>query len=133
VSHHSYNWTPRRIRRSSRPRADLKLAVQRTRDRERKIDARLPERCVSFRLSAMVSEPLSVLLQIGSLLDGTIYGTRFRVRQLMPKDFWNPRDPGWRIQVIVRRVPVLTSALKSWIDGVIVPALVTQYLAEVRP
>lgn len=131
MSHYSFNWAPRRIRHASRPRPDLKAAVQRTRDRERKIDARLPERCVSFRLSAMVSEPLSLSLRIARLLDGTIFGTSLRIREIVPKSFWNPNDPGWRIRAV--RPVILTAALKIWIGTVIVPALLTQYLAEVRP
>jgi hypothetical protein len=129
-----YRWVPRRIQRSSRPHPNLKLEIEKVQRRERKIDARLTgKRRVSFRVSNMVSEPLSVSLRIACMLDGTIYGTGFRVHQLVPKSFWNPRDPGWRTLVIVRPVPVLTSALKSWVDRVIVPILVSAYLQEVRP
>lgn len=130
MSHYSFNWAPRRIRRASRPRPNLKAEIEKVQRRERKADRRLDRGTrVSFRLSSMISEPLSVSLRIARLLDQTIYGTGFRVHQLVPKSFWNPRDPGWRIRVV--RPVILTAALQSWLDRVIVPILVSAYLQEV--
>jgi hypothetical protein len=70
---------------------------------------------------------------IASVLDGTIYATSLRIRDVVPASFWDPRDPGWRIRVVLHVAPTLTPALKSWINGAIIPILVTQYLQEVRP
>jgi hypothetical protein len=75
-----------------------------------------------------------------SLLDGTVYGTSWRVRDLVGRGFWDEADPGWRTPARISRplAPFvlvhtpLAPGLKSWLDSVIVPALVLEHLATVR-